>query len=80
MTVRKQIEAVLAKPAIVQPVSRLLLKQLLAEHDARVKVLEDALNYLIDRADDSNGAQYGTLSASFVKEIALAALNQTPKA
>ena len=69
MTVRKQIEAVLAKPAIVQPVSRLLLKQLLAEHDARVKVLEDALR----EAESELSARCAFGSA----DKCAAALNQT---
>ncbi len=35
-----------------------------------------ALQKLCDAADDSNGAQYGTLSTSFVRDIAIAAIKK----
>lgn len=43
----------------------------------KLKRYEDALHYLIERADDSNDARYGTLSASFVRDVCSKALEGT---
>lgn len=42
-----------------------------AEREAK---LREALEYLIERAGDSDDAFYGTLSTSFVRDVARAAL------
>lgn len=38
--------------------------------------MREALQYLIEKADDSDGCQYGTLSTKFVRDTARAALSQ----
>lgn len=48
------------------------IRALLAERDA----LRDALEALIEKADESDGCQYGTLGTTFVRDIARAALAQ----
>jgi hypothetical protein len=44
---------------------------------AYVEGLEWSLHYLIERADDSNDARYGTLSAGFVRDVCSKALEGT---
>ena len=46
--------------------------RLAAEREAK---LREALEYLIERADDSDSAFYGTLSTGFVRDTARAALD-----
>lgn len=43
---------------------------------AREKLLVEALEHLVERADDSDNAYYGTLGTSFVRDVAQCALKQ----
>lgn len=45
----------------------------------RAERLAEALEVLLDRCDDSDGAQYGTLATTFVRDICSAALTCDPE-
>ncbi len=51
------------------------IKRMGEQQNARIAELEAGLHALLDAADDSDSAQYGTLSTSFVSRIAREALN-----
>jgi hypothetical protein len=65
---RVGVSAEIAVNKVVKAVSEIVRLQ--AERDR----LRDALEKLIERADDSDDARYGTMSTTYVRDIARAAL------